>query len=184
MTYVLSNSEYRIQLMNPHSDQRSRATGSPADPARALHVDRRFRALPLGGEAAEGALSRAARSMCSTTTLCAPLRRLHAGLRTGDRRRPAAQAAGLRRASRRWRSGCGREGYGTALVMPRTWKAALAPFLAGIPERIGFRRRGALRPAQRSALGRAQAAAHDRSLRRAGAARRGGSRPPTGRCRS
>jgi heptosyltransferase-2 len=31
-----------------------------------------------------------------------------------------------------------REGYGTALVMPRTWKSALAPFLAGIPERIGF----------------------------------------------
>jgi heptosyltransferase-2 len=31
-----------------------------------------------------------------------------------------------------------REGYGTALIMPRTWKAALAPFLAGIPERIGW----------------------------------------------
>src|SRR4029077_11438821 len=31
-----------------------------------------------------------------------------------------------------------RENYGTALVMPRTWKAALAPFLAGIPERIGW----------------------------------------------
>ena len=30
------------------------------------------------------------------------------------------------------------EGYGTALVMLRTWKAALAPFLAGIPERVGF----------------------------------------------
>jgi heptosyltransferase-2 len=30
------------------------------------------------------------------------------------------------------------ESYGTALVMPRTWKSALAPFLAGIPERIGF----------------------------------------------
>ena len=30
-----------------------------------------------------------------------------------------------------------RENYGTALVMPRTWKAALAPFLAGIPERVG-----------------------------------------------
>lgn len=30
------------------------------------------------------------------------------------------------------------EGYGTALVMPRTWKAALAPWLAGIPERTGY----------------------------------------------
>ena len=30
------------------------------------------------------------------------------------------------------------EGYGQALVMPRTWKAALAPFLAGIPQRTGF----------------------------------------------
>src|ERR1044072_8980759 len=30
-----------------------------------------------------------------------------------------------------------RENYGTALIMPRTWKAALAPFLAGIPERVG-----------------------------------------------
>src|SRR6266704_2023455 len=28
--------------------------------------------------------------------------------------------------------------YGTALVLPRTWKAAIAPSLAGIPERIGF----------------------------------------------
>jgi len=31
-----------------------------------------------------------------------------------------------------------REGYGTALIMPRTWKAALAPFLEGIPERVGW----------------------------------------------
>ena len=31
-----------------------------------------------------------------------------------------------------------REGYATALTMPRTWKSALAPFLAGIPERVGF----------------------------------------------
>jgi heptosyltransferase II len=30
------------------------------------------------------------------------------------------------------------ESYGTALIMPRTWKAALAPFLAGIPERVGW----------------------------------------------
>jgi len=31
-----------------------------------------------------------------------------------------------------------REGYGDALILPRTWKAALAPFLAGIPRRTGF----------------------------------------------
>ena len=30
------------------------------------------------------------------------------------------------------------ESYGTALIMPKTWKSALAPFLAGIPERIGL----------------------------------------------
>src|SRR5215475_7709207 len=30
------------------------------------------------------------------------------------------------------------EHYGRALVMPRTWKSALAPWLAGIPERTGF----------------------------------------------
>ena len=30
------------------------------------------------------------------------------------------------------------ESYGRALVMPRTWKSALAPYLAGIPERTGF----------------------------------------------
>src|SRR5499427_8289873 len=31
-----------------------------------------------------------------------------------------------------------REHYGDVLIMPRTWKSALAPFLAGIPRRIGF----------------------------------------------
>ncbi len=30
------------------------------------------------------------------------------------------------------------EAYGQALVMPRTWKSALAPYLAGIPVRTGF----------------------------------------------
>ena len=30
------------------------------------------------------------------------------------------------------------EHYGDALIMPRTWKSALAPFLAGIPRRTGF----------------------------------------------
>lgn len=28
--------------------------------------------------------------------------------------------------------------YGSALILPRTWKSALAPALAGIPERVGF----------------------------------------------
>jgi heptosyltransferase II len=31
-----------------------------------------------------------------------------------------------------------REDYGQALVMPRTWKSALALYLAGIPQRTGF----------------------------------------------
>src|SRR5262249_27974012 len=30
------------------------------------------------------------------------------------------------------------EAYAQALIMPRTWKAALAPWLAGIPQRTGF----------------------------------------------
>jgi len=30
------------------------------------------------------------------------------------------------------------EGYGTALIMPRTWKSTLAPYFAGIPERTGL----------------------------------------------
>ncbi len=28
--------------------------------------------------------------------------------------------------------------YGTTLILPRTWKSAVAPALAGIPERVGF----------------------------------------------
>src|ERR1700682_1022377 len=28
--------------------------------------------------------------------------------------------------------------YGTALILPGTWKSAIAPTLAGIPERVGF----------------------------------------------
>lgn len=30
------------------------------------------------------------------------------------------------------------EDYGSALIMPKTWKSALAPFLAGIPQRTGL----------------------------------------------
>jgi heptosyltransferase-2 len=71
------------------------------------------------------------------TSLCAPLADYMPGVRKPivvdlPRKRLAlAKHAAL---ARRLRD----EHYGTSLVMPRTWKAALAPFLAGIPERVGF----------------------------------------------
>jgi heptosyltransferase II len=71
------------------------------------------------------------------TTLCAPLTDYMPGLRQAvvadlPRKRLAfADQAALARRLKR-------EGYGTALVMPRTWKSALAPYFAGIPERTGF----------------------------------------------
>jgi heptosyltransferase II len=71
------------------------------------------------------------------TSQCAPLVDYMPGVRAGvvwdlPRRRLAvakqwALAAQLRAAK-----------YGTALVLPRTWKSAIAPALAGIGERIGF----------------------------------------------
>ena len=72
-----------------------------------------------------------------STTLCAPLADYMPGLRKAivvdlPRKRlglPHHEALGRRLQS---------EGYGAALIMPRKWKAALAPFFAGIPERTGF----------------------------------------------
>ena len=72
-----------------------------------------------------------------STALCAPLLDYMPGVRKGivwnlPRKRLALDShkalADVLRA----------ENYGSALVMPRTWKAALAPYLAGIPERTGF----------------------------------------------
>ena len=71
------------------------------------------------------------------TSLCAPLVDYMPGVRAGivwdlPRGRLAlAKQWGLASELRA-------RGYGTALVMPRTWKAAIAPALAGIPERVGF----------------------------------------------
>jgi heptosyltransferase-2 len=72
-----------------------------------------------------------------STTLCAPLTDYMPGLRRAivvdlPRSRIAVkeQLALARRLER--------ENYGSALIMPRTWKSALAPFLARIPERTGF----------------------------------------------
>src|SRR5258705_4756450 len=72
-----------------------------------------------------------------TTQMVAPLLDYMPGVRQGivwdlPRKRLAwwqhrALAARLRR-----------EGYGRVLVMPRTWKSALAPFMAGLPQRPRF----------------------------------------------
>jgi heptosyltransferase-2 len=71
------------------------------------------------------------------TTLCAPLADYMPGVRQAivwdlprGRLALTEQSALATRLKR--------EGYGHALVMPRTWKSALAPFLAGIPQRTGF----------------------------------------------
>jgi heptosyltransferase-2 len=72
-----------------------------------------------------------------TSTLCAPILDYLPGVRKGivadlpRRRLPLAQYAALGQR-------LAQERYGTALIMPRTWKSALAPFLAGIPQRTGF----------------------------------------------
>ncbi len=71
------------------------------------------------------------------TTLCAPLADYMPGVRRAiivDLPRKRLALSQHRRLAERLK----REGYGTALIMPKTWKSALAPFLAGIPERTGL----------------------------------------------
>jgi lipopolysaccharide heptosyltransferase II len=71
------------------------------------------------------------------STLCAPLADYMPGLRRAiivDLPRRRLALAQQRSLANRLR----REGYGAALIMPRTWKSALAPFFAGIPKRTGF----------------------------------------------
>src|SRR3974390_3694780 len=72
-----------------------------------------------------------------TTALCAPLVDYMPGVREGmvwDLPRSRLALAKQWGLATRLRA----RGYGTALILPRTWKSALAPALAGIPERIGF----------------------------------------------
>jgi heptosyltransferase-2 len=71
------------------------------------------------------------------TTLCAPLVDYMPSVRSGivwdlPRGRLAVARQWALAAQLRAR------GYGTALILPRTWKSAIAPVLAGIPERVGF----------------------------------------------
>jgi heptosyltransferase-2 len=72
-----------------------------------------------------------------TTSLCAPLVDYMPGVRAGivwDLPRSRLAVARQRALAARLRA----LNYGTALVLPRTWKSAIAPALAGIPERVGF----------------------------------------------
>jgi heptosyltransferase II len=72
-----------------------------------------------------------------STTLCAPLTDYMPGLRQAIVVDLPRSRIGLKHQlalARRLK----RENYGSALIMPRTWKSALAPFFAGIPERTGF----------------------------------------------
>jgi lipopolysaccharide heptosyltransferase II len=72
-----------------------------------------------------------------TTTMVAPLLDYMHGVRKGvivDLPRKQLALLEHRALAARLRA----EGYGQALVMPRTWKSALAPWLAGIPVRTGF----------------------------------------------
>jgi heptosyltransferase II len=72
-----------------------------------------------------------------TSTLCAPLADYMPGVRkaiTWDLPRSRLALNEQQALANRLRV----EAYGQALVMPRTWKSALAPFFAGIPRRTGF----------------------------------------------
>ncbi len=71
------------------------------------------------------------------TTLCAPLADYMPGLRQAIVEDLPRSRLGLARQFKLAKR-LEREGYGTALIMPRTWKSTLAPYFAGIPERTGF----------------------------------------------
>lgn len=72
-----------------------------------------------------------------TTSLCAPLLDYMPGVRSGvvwNLPRSRLALAQQWQLAARLRD----RGYQTCLIMPRTWKSAIAPALAGIPERVGF----------------------------------------------
>ena len=72
-----------------------------------------------------------------TSRLCAPILDYLPGVRKGivqDLPRGQLPILAYRDLGQRLRA----ENYTSALIMLRTWKSALAPFLAGIPERTGF----------------------------------------------
>lgn len=72
-----------------------------------------------------------------TTKLCAPLVDYMPGVRAGVVRDLPRSRLALAEQFQLASEFKARQ-YGTAIVLPRTWKSALAPALAAIPERIGF----------------------------------------------
>jgi heptosyltransferase-2 len=72
-----------------------------------------------------------------TSSLCAPLVDYMPGVRKGIVYDLARSRIAMRQ-QRELAALLRREGYGDALIMPRTWKSALAPALAGITTRTGF----------------------------------------------
>src|SRR2546421_4359153 len=71
------------------------------------------------------------------TSLCAPLVDYMPGVRSGvvwDLPRGRLAVARQRGLAAELKA----RNYETALILPRTWKSAIAPTLAGIPERVGF----------------------------------------------
>src|ERR1700744_4830733 len=72
-----------------------------------------------------------------TTPLCAPLVDYMPGVRAGIVSDLPRSRLGL---AKQWRLAAQvkARGYRTALVLPGTWKSAILPTLAGIPERVGF----------------------------------------------
>ena len=71
------------------------------------------------------------------TSQCAPLLDYMPGVRTGivwDLPRSRLALAKQWELANQLRA----NHYATVLIMPRTWKSAIAPALAGIPERVGF----------------------------------------------
>ena len=123
-----------IQSISVTMEDRGR---HPADPDRPLYVDRRLRARPHRGAGAEAALAEPAGRSCWPPR-CA--RRWSITCRAfAPGSSGTCRAAGWRSPSNgSWRRSSAPRNYGTALVMPRTWKSAIAPALAGIPERVGF----------------------------------------------
>ena len=146
----------------PRPRRCSRGTGPfEPDPDHSVYVDRRFRALPLGGEITQRALAVSAGRFAHHDFVRAAAR-LHAGRAQGHRLGSAARAAAVV-AIRHIEHAAARRA-----LWHRAGDAAHLEIGAGSISRRHsatrrLRRRGALFSAQRSALGRAQARAHDRS---------------------